>query len=145
LELPGGSEPLLGSLGIVDARRGTPPLGRNAAYNHLRHPSASVGGAWERVMPSSSTVAAPEGVPSTRCDALEQHPYHTGGIFALLSLPSHSLLPVEQSQQVAAVVMGVIAGVYLGYAFQDGRRGVILLESAVAIAFSTLALLGLWH
>jgi hypothetical protein len=43
-----------------------------------------------------------------------------------------------------AVWLAIIAAVYLGFAFVDGRPSIAVLEMAVATGFLVLAFLGLW-
>jgi hypothetical protein len=40
--------------------------------------------------------------------------------------------------------LALIAGIYGGFAFADGRVGIILLEGTALTAFAVLALMGLW-
>jgi uncharacterized protein DUF6010 len=40
--------------------------------------------------------------------------------------------------------LALIAGIYGGFAFADGRVGVVLVEGAALTAFVVLALMGLW-
>jgi len=42
------------------------------------------------------------------------------------------------------VALTLIAAIYLGFAFQDGRVSIVILEMSVATGFVVLALLGLW-
>jgi hypothetical protein len=43
-----------------------------------------------------------------------------------------------------AVILVLIAGVYIGFGIEDGRRDKLILESIVAIGFVALVLLGMW-
>jgi hypothetical protein len=43
-----------------------------------------------------------------------------------------------------ALVLSIIAAIYIGFALSDGRRRYIVLESANAVAYGVLALLGMW-
>lgn len=67
-----------------------------------------------------------------------------GAVLALASLPAHLLLPPTISHQLATLVLALMAGVYLGFAVQDGRARVLVIEGLVASAFVAAALLGLW-
>lgn len=67
-----------------------------------------------------------------------------GAMLALASLPVHFALPPGASQQLAAVSLTLIAGIYVGFAVQDGRRRIVATEGAVALMFAACALLGLW-
>ena len=44
-----------------------------------------------------------------------------------------------------AVWLAVIGAIYLGFAFLDGRPGIVVLEFSVATVFLVLAFLGLWQ
>jgi len=79
-------------------------------------------------------------------EATRAHPVLAGVVFSALLLPLHWLLPHEASVTMAAVVMGVIAGVYIGYGFADGRSDRIGIEFLAALAFGAGGLLGaLWQ
>lgn len=71
-------------------------------------------------------------------------PARIGGLFALATLPVHLLLTQAASHHLAAVVLGVVAGIYVGFALQDGRLRVLALEASVAMLFVAAALAGLW-
>ena len=67
-------------------------------------------------------------------------------IGAALSLPTLALgawLPYYLAVGFFAVLLGVTAGVYLGFALQDGRRLVILAETVLLLAFMLLAMAAL--
>ena len=66
---------------------------------------------------------------------LERAPMSAGLVLGVFPLPLHLLLSATQSYQVAALSLILIAGVYLGYAFQDGRTHVVLTELTVATIF----------
>jgi hypothetical protein len=68
------------------------------------------------------------------------HPGLTGSGLAVLSLPVHLVLPAETSVLLAALTLALIAGVYLGFAFVDGRLPVMATELLVALAFTGAAL-----
>ena len=61
---------------------------------------------------------------------------------AVLSLPLHLVVPAETSVVLASLTLALIAGVYLGFAFSDGRLSVMLTELFVALAFTAAALAG---
>ncbi|QBF31411.1 DUF6010 family protein [Thalassococcus sp. S3] len=80
--------------------------------------------------------------------AIDQHvfataPIKSGVLLGLLPLPVHMFLPAGPSYQLAAITLVLIAGVYLGYAFKDGRAKAISIECIGAAAFATAAWLGL--
>src|SRR3954466_4530972 len=56
------------------------------------------------------------------------HPLFTGSGLAVLSLPLHLFLPAQTSVLLAALTLALIAGVYLGFAFVDGRLSVMTTE-----------------
>ena len=68
------------------------------------------------------------------------HPRLTGSGLAVLSLPLHLVLPAQTSVLLAALTLSLIAGVYLGFAFVDGRLSVMTTELVVALAFTGAAL-----
>ena len=43
-----------------------------------------------------------------------------------------------------AVLLVLIAGVYIGFAIEDGRRNKLAIEAVVALGFLVLVLLGMW-
>lgn len=71
------------------------------------------------------------------------HPYATGSLLVALTLPVHALVPHEVSVGLAAIMMGMIAGVYLGFALMDGRDKIIGLEMLVIFGFIGAAMAGL--
>jgi len=70
-------------------------------------------------------------------------PVQSGVVLGLLPLPIHFLLSTELSHQLAAITMVLIAGVYIGYAFKDGRLRSVLTELPTAAGFSFAAWLGM--
>jgi hypothetical protein len=60
-----------------------------------------------------------------------------------LTLPLHLLLPYEVSVQVAALLLALIAGAYIGFGAADGRMKAFATEFCVAGLFGGAALLGL--
>src|SRR3954464_13155479 len=68
------------------------------------------------------------------------HPLLTGSGLAALSLPLHLVLSAQTSVLLAALTLAFIAGVYLGFAFLDGRLSVMFTELLVALAFTGAAL-----
>lgn len=75
--------------------------------------------------------------------AIAKHPVGTAVILALISLPIHYFLPVEWSQLLAALILCVIGGVFIGFASIDGRVEQLILETAVAVVFALFALISL--
>jgi hypothetical protein len=74
--------------------------------------------------------------------ALAVHPLLTGSGLAVLSLPLHLVLPPAISTVLAGLTLALIAGVYLGFAFADGRLSVMFTELFVALGFTGAALAG---
>ena len=75
--------------------------------------------------------------------AMGKHPASIGAALAVISLPVHFLLSANISHQIAAVALALIAGVYVGFAVQDGRPRILVAEGLVALAFFAAALAGL--
>ena len=76
-----------------------------------------------------------------------KNPARIGALLATFSLPAHFILPDVISHQLAAVVLTLVAGIYVGFAVQDGRMKVIATEGSVALFFAAAALVGMafWH
>ena len=74
---------------------------------------------------------------------LTRHPAVAGAVLSLLSLPVHLVLPEVTSNQFAAVILGLVAGLYAGFALQDGRARILAMEGLAALAFLAFALAGL--
>jgi hypothetical protein len=74
---------------------------------------------------------------------LTRHPAMAGAVLSLLSLPVHLVLPEAVSIPFAAVILGLVAGIYVGFALQDGRRRILAIEGLAALAFLAFALAGL--
>jgi len=76
---------------------------------------------------------------------------HTIPAFSVISLGSlavHLLLPHSASYVLAATLLSLIAGIYIGFAVMDGRQSRILVESSIAcgfIAFATWSLMKAPH
>lgn len=70
-------------------------------------------------------------------------PLTSGFLLGVVPLPVHVFLPDELSYQLAAITLVLIAGIYIGYAFKDGRPSKVMLEFFVAIAFAAAAWVGL--
>ena len=69
----------------------------------------------------------------------EKHPLPIGGGLALVTVPLHAFIPFWWSHQLAALVLALIAGIYVGFAVLDGRTRIILVELMVAFAFIAFA------
>lgn len=73
----------------------------------------------------------------------ERHPFPAGGFLAIATIPIHLLLPQQASECLAAGILALIGGVYVGFAVVDGRMNRIVLEMAVAVLFAVLAMAAL--
>lgn len=62
-----------------------------------------------------------------------------GGLAALASLPVHLLVSPEVSISLAALTVGMIGAIYLGFAFSDGRQKIIAIETGAASLFALAA------
>ena len=71
---------------------------------------------------------------------IARHPVPVGALLGLATLPAHALLPLVWAEQLAALLLVLIAGVYLGFAALDGRAKVLLAETSAACAFVLFAL-----
>jgi Family of unknown function (DUF6010) len=71
-----------------------------------------------------------------------QRPVLSGFAVGLVSLAPHAFLPPGASLAFAAVLVGIIAGVYFGFAVVNGSNNHQLVEFNVALMFGIAALLG---
>jgi hypothetical protein len=53
-------------------------------------------------------------------------------------------LPFYKAQDFYGILLAMIAGVYIGFAINDGRHDKLLLELLVALGFCVLVLIGMW-
>lgn len=65
-----------------------------------------------------------------------------GLIFAGVTIVAHLFFGREVSILVAAILMAMIAAIYVGFAIIDGRVATIAIESIVALLFASAALGG---
>ena len=70
-------------------------------------------------------------------------PLTSGFLLGVLPLPVHLFLPARLSYELAAITLVLIAGIYIGYAFKDGRPRTVFLEFGIALVFATAAWVGL--
>lgn len=68
-----------------------------------------------------------------------KHPLPAAGILSFLTLPIHMALPHDWSVLLAAFILAMIGGVYIGFAVLDGRLSRLILETSVAAAFAVYA------
>ena len=72
---------------------------------------------------------------NTVSTVIDRHPVPIAGLLAIASIPIHAVLPFWWSHQIAALVLALIAGVYIGFSVVDGRLKTIIIEVMVAIGF----------
>ena len=77
---------------------------------------------------------------TVKTHALARHPVPIGGLVAVAVLPVHVLLSLPAADALAALVLVLIAGVYLGFAALDGRPARLVVETTVAVGFLGFAL-----
>ncbi len=78
-------------------------------------------------------------LPDTHQHVLARHTIPAWSIIGLGSLALHIFLPQDVSHVVAAILLATIAGVYIGFAANDGRMSRIVVEATVACLFATFA------
>jgi len=66
-----------------------------------------------------------------------------GVIFGAVTLLIPSLLPRDTAFGLLAILLGMIASVYLGYALNDGRLRAFQVEYVVMVVFAALATIAL--
>lgn len=74
---------------------------------------------------------------------LSRLPVRSGIVFGIVPLPIHLFLAPELSYQLASITLVLIAGIYVGYAFKDGRVQSIIIELPTALLFSAAAWIGI--
>eukprot|EP00026_Physarum_polycephalum_P018768 Phypoly_transcript_20485.p1 GENE.Phypoly_transcript_20485~~Phypoly_transcript_20485.p1 ORF type:complete len:132 (+),score=8.80 Phypoly_transcript_20485:138-533(+) len=62
-----------------------------------------------------------------------KYPIQTGIAFGAVN--AYLFLKLHASQTILIVLLALIAGIYTGFAVQDGRPRIIFIESAVSFAF----------
>lgn len=67
-----------------------------------------------------------------------------GVIAAVVSMVVLQLIPYEKRNDILAVLLAGIAGIYVGFALMDGHTVEIVIESIAAAAFILVALFGRW-
>ncbi|MEL6149836.1 MAG: DUF6010 family protein [Chloroflexota bacterium] len=72
------------------------------------------------------------------------HPYIPAAILAIVVLIPIALTPEPYRNDLLAYQLLIIAGVYIGFAVNDGRPVVMAIEVAHLAGFIALTLLGLW-
>lgn len=70
-------------------------------------------------------------------------PFARGTFAAVVTMAVAMLLPRTMALNLLAVILGVTAGVYLGFAVLDGRARELGIEVAGIIFFAAFAVLGL--
>jgi hypothetical protein len=71
-------------------------------------------------------------------------PVATGIAVGVATLVPHLFLPPAISLALAAIVLGIVAGVYFGFAVMRGDNFQQQVEFNVALLFAVAALLGVW-
>ena len=66
-------------------------------------------------------------------------------LLSIVIVIAHLLLPKAQAYDMSAIILSIIAAIYVGFALQDGRRFVIVQEVSAASLFIVFAFLGLWY
>ncbi|MEL6289825.1 MAG: DUF6010 family protein [Pseudomonadota bacterium] len=74
--------------------------------------------------------------------SIVERPYLLGLVVGLAVLAPHTVLPEQVSLAYAAISLGLIAGIYIGFALVKGSQEQILVEVATAGVFALAALLG---
>lgn len=72
---------------------------------------------------------------------LERHPVPVAGVLALVSLPIHVFLPANISYAFAALLIALIAGIYVGFAVVADDLTQIAIQLVVAICFMLSAMI----
>ncbi|MEL6258693.1 MAG: hypothetical protein AAFY22_04560 [Pseudomonadota bacterium] len=70
-------------------------------------------------------------------------PYLMGTGVIGLTLPLHMILPFDMSVKIAALLLALIAGAYIGFGAADGRPSAFATELVGSSLFGGAALLGL--
>lgn len=74
----------------------------------------------------------------------KQAPVIIGLLLPLAGLAVATLFPKQMIIEFAAILLSIIAAIYIGFSIADGRKTVQWTEIGVAIAFMLIALFGLW-
>lgn len=82
----------------------------------------------------------PETLGDRDTHILATHTLPAWSVIGLISLAVHFVLPQDISHTLAALLLAMIAGIYVGFAALDGRMSRILVESVVACLFVAFAL-----
>lgn len=75
---------------------------------------------------------------------VHRHPLPAAGVLALISLPVHLFLPEQVSYAFAAILLGMISGIYVGFAVIANQMKQMLLQLGVALTFVGFSLFA-WH
>lgn len=74
-----------------------------------------------------------------------QHPKALGGVVGFIFLPVHLLVPMDQSVGLAALLLCLIAGVYIGFAVLKGDSPTFLFELTGALIFAFTAWFAMYY
>lgn len=76
--------------------------------------------------------------------SLAEHPAAMGSLIGVLFFPVHLFLPHSVSIALAALLLCLIAGVYIGFAAKAERMDYFLIELANALVFTGVAICGIF-
>src|SRR3954453_16513479 len=102
------------------------PCSKRGGSEWLRWPAFCPVGVYSAIQDAADGEVMPQDAQHTH--VMATHPLFTGSGLAVLSLPLHLFLPAQTSVLLAALTLALIAGVYLGFAFVDGRLSVMTTE-----------------
>jgi uncharacterized protein DUF6010 len=88
-------------------------------------------------------VTRQQSAAGTHSSIFSQRPISTGVAVGLISLAPHFFLSPAMSLAFAAILLGVVAGVYFGFAVVRGSNFQQQIEFNVAFLFAIAALLGM--
>lgn len=71
--------------------------------------------------------------------------YLTAIALAIITCLIGYILPFYKALDFYGILLVLITGIYIGFAFTDGRRDKVLLEILVALGFCVLVLLSMWR
>jgi hypothetical protein len=91
-------------------------------------------------MPENERAACTRIRTDSDTHLLATHTIPSWSVIGLASLGVHLILPQDVSHALAALLLAMIAGVYVGFAALDGRLSHIIIESFAALLFIAFAL-----
>jgi hypothetical protein len=81
---------------------------------------------------------------TARTSIFSRFPIETGVAVGIATLLPHPFLPPDLSLSLAAIVVGMVAGVYFGFAVMRGDNFQQQVEFNVALLFVIAAVFGIW-